>query len=209
MKKTLITLCLSLCCVVAFAQSFEGTIVYKNTFKSKMPAVSDQQFADMMGPTQTWSISGAAYRSDMNGQLVQWQLYVPADNKLYTKMANSADALWNDVAENKDEVLSAEVHPSNVEILGYKCEELVLTCKSGVQKYYFNKKLAIDAKLFTNHKFGNWYAMLAEAGAVPLKTVVDNPQFTIESIATEIKPAKLDKALFVLPAGVGTAKNPY
>ncbi|RWY57463.1 hypothetical protein [Mucilaginibacter gilvus] len=209
MKKTLITLCLSLCCVMAFAQSFEGTIVYKNSYKSKMPTVTDQQFTDMMGTTQTWSISGAAYRAELNGQLVQWQVYVPADNKLYTKMANSADALWNDAAENKDEVLSSELHKDVIEILGYKCDELVLNCKSGVQKYYFSKKLGIDARLFSNHKFGNWYAMLSEAGAVPLKTIVDSPQFTIESIATEIKPAKLDKALFVLPAGTTTSKNPY
>jgi hypothetical protein len=209
MKRIIITLCLSLCCVMAFAQSFTGTVVYSNTYKSKLPQVTDAQFADMMGTVQTWYTNGTTYRQDLNGQLLQWQLYVPAENKLYTKMANSTDAIWNDAAENKDEVLSSEINRGVVEILGYKCDELVLHCKSGVQKYYFTTKLPLDAGAYAKHEFGNWREYLSKAPGVALKVIVDSPQFTMESVATEVKPGTPDKALFVLPAGIGTVKSPY
>lgn len=78
-----------------------------------------------------------------------------------------------------------------------------------MQKYYFSSKLPIDEKLYTKHALGNWYAFTSKAKAVPLKIIVDSPQFSMESVATEVKPGKLDKNLFTLPAGVATQKSPY
>jgi len=95
------------------------------------------------------------------------------------------------------------------EVLGYKCDEVILTCKSGVQKYYFNSKLSVDTKLFVNHKFGNWFDYLSKSNSLPLKSVIETAQFTIESIATEVKPMKLDTKTFELPAEIKTDKSPY
>jgi hypothetical protein len=139
---------------------------------------------------------------------VLWQLYIN-DNKLYTKMANSEAVLWNDGATNDDQVISAEIHKDAATILDYKCDELVLTCKSGVHKYYFTSKLPVDTKLYANHQFGNWYAYLQKTNAVPLKMIIDNAQFTMESVATDVKSVKLDKVLFMLPANTKTTKSPY
>ena len=38
---------------------------------------------------------------------------------------------------------------------------------------------------------------------------IDNPQFILESVATEIKPMKLDDALFKLPPDAKLEKSPY
>jgi hypothetical protein len=209
MKQILITLLLSLCCLFTFAQSFEGKIVYQNTYKSKIPSLPDNKFTSMMGSVQNYYISGGDYKSEVNGTFLSWQLYINADNKLYTKMANSETILWNDGATNPDEIKSVELHKDAANILGYLCDELVLTCKSGLQKYYFTSKLPIDSKLYTNHLFGNWYAYLSKANAIPIKMVIDNAQFTIESVAIEVKPMHLDKVIFELPAGTKTAKSPY
>lgn len=124
-------------------------------------------------------------------------------------MANSETLLWNDGATNPDEILNAEINKDVTEILGYKCDELILTCKSGTQKYYFNTKISVDTKLFVNHKFGNWYDFLSKSNSLPLKSIIDNGQFTLESVATEIKEMKLNEAIFELPANVQTIKNPY
>ncbi|MCH5598642.1 hypothetical protein [Niabella ginsengisoli] len=124
-------------------------------------------------------------------------------------MANSETLLWNDGATNPDEILKAEVNKDVTEVLGYKCDELVLTCKSGTQKYYFNTKLSVDTKLFVNHKFGNWYDFVSKSNSLPLKSIVDNGQFTLESVATEVKEMKLDKTFFDLPADTKTMKSPY
>lgn len=209
MRQTLITFSLLLSFIFSFGQSFEGEIVYANTYKSKIPNVTDQQLSSMIGNIQNYYIKGGDYKSETNGSLVLWQLYINQDNKLYNKFSNSEILLWNDGAVNTDEVISSELHPDAAEILGYKCDELVLICKSGVQKYYFTSRLPVDSKLYTNHLFGNWYAYLSKTNAIPLKIVIDNAQFTVEGTATAVRPMKLDQAFFTLPAGVKTGKSPY
>jgi len=191
------------------AQPFEGKIVYHNTYKSKIASLSDVQLSSMMGPTIEYFIKGGNYRSNLNGSFAQWQLYINADNKLYNKFANTQDILWNDGAINNDEVLSSVLNKGVIEIAGYKCDELILTCKTGIQKYYFNSKLSVDPAVYANHKYGNWYEYLSKSKSIPLKSIVENAQFVMESVAIEVKPMKLDDKLFTLPDGAKTAKSPY
>lgn len=209
MTKTITFFLATLFAITSFGQTFEGKIVYKNSYKSKMSNVTDEQFTSMIGSIQEYFIKNGDYKSVANGSFFQWQLYVNTDNKLYSKMANSDTLLWNDGATNPDEILKTEVNKGVTEILGYKCDELILTCKSGTQKYYFNTKLSVDTKHFVNHKFGNWYEFLSKSNSLPLKLIVDNGQFTLESVATEVKETKLDKAFFDLPANSKTMKSPY
>ncbi|RVT99992.1 hypothetical protein EOD41_13585 [Mucilaginibacter limnophilus] len=209
MKRTLITLAFIIACIVTYAQSFEGYIVYKNSYKSKTDNLSDSMMTAMMGDTQKWYTKGGEYKSEINGTFMQWQIYNKADNKLYTKIATSNDALFNYADVNTDEIQNVQLNKGVTEVLGYKCDELILTCKSGIQKYYFSSKLPLDSKLFEKHKYGNWYEFLNRTNAVPLKIILDNPQLSLESVATEIKKVPLDKNLFVLPAGMNATINPY
>ncbi len=209
MKQTLLTLIFALTTFCVSAQYFEGNVVYQNTYKSKSPAIKDEQLNAMMGTRQDYYVKGGDYKSETNGQFMVWQLYVNKDNKLYSKLANSQAVLWNDGATNPDNVLGSELHKAAVKILGYVCDELVLNCKSGIQKYYFSAKLPVDSKLYTQHQFGNYYAYLQKARAVPLKIIIENAQFTMESTATEVKPMKLSQSMFMLPEGTQTAKSPY
>lgn len=195
--------------VSAIGQNFEGKVTYQNTFKSKLPNVTDEALTQMMGTSLEYNFKNGNYRSVSNGTFLQWQLYVHKDNKLYTKFSNSPSILWNDGAVNPDEVLKSELNKNVIDILGYKCDELVLTCKSGVQKYYFNSKLKIDPKLFEKHKFGNFYDYVSKSKALPLKIIVDNVQFTMESVAASVDEQTIDDGLFVLPADATLEKNPY
>jgi len=209
MTKTITFLLATLFAITSFGQTFEGKIVYKNNYKIKMPNMTDEQFTTMMGSTQEYFIKNGDYKSVANGSFFQWQLYINKDNKLYSKMSNSETLLWNDAATNPDEILKTEINKGVTEILGYKCDEIVLTCKSGIQKYYFNTKFSVDTNLFTNHKFGNWYDFLLKSNSLPLKSIIDNSQFTLESVATEVEEMKLDKTLFDLPTDSKTMKSPY
>jgi hypothetical protein len=209
MKQLFISIYLVLCGMVVSAQSFEGEIVYHNTYKSRTPTVPDKQYGDMMGTIQNYYIKGANYRSESNGSLIIWQLYINKDKKLYTNMAHSPAILWNDVNANTDGVVKSELHKSAATILGYTCDELVLHCKTSVQQYYFSSKLPVDSKLFTAHAFANWYYYLSKANAIPLKTVITNANFTMESVAAQVKPMKLDDGKFTLPGGAKTEKNMF
>jgi hypothetical protein len=192
-----------------YCQSFEGEIIYANTFKSKINNLTDQQLSAAVGSRQEYYIKKGDYKSVTNGSFPQWQLYINADNRLYNKISSSDTVLWNDASENADVVLSSQLNKGTTNILGYTCDELILTCKSGIQKYYFNSKLATDTKLYARHQYGNWYYYLSKANALPLKIIIDNVQFSMESVATEIKPLAIDAKFFQLPEGTKTAKSPY
>ncbi len=205
---TLVVICI-LVITNSFAQDFEGKIVYQNTCKSKIPNVTDQQFTLMMGATQEYFIKGENYKSSSNGTFLQWQIYVSKDARIYTKLSSSPTLLYNDVTVNPDEVLKAEVNKNAIKILGHMCDELVLTCKTGMQKYYFSNVAKVNPKLFENHKFGNWNEVISRTNSLPLKMIIDNPQFTIECIATDIKPMSLEDKLFELPPDSKIEKSPY
>jgi len=162
-----------------------------------------------MGSGQDYFIKGNKYKSVCNGTLLQWQLYDPKENKIYTKMSNNDAALWIDAGINPDTVVDITLNRNVTNILGYECDELILNCKSGTQKYYFSSKLPIDSKLFIPHKFGNWYSYVSKSNALPLKIEIDNAQFTMTSTAVEVKPQKLEVEYFQLPAGTKVDKSPY
>ena len=209
MKQTLITLSLLLSFTFSFGQSFEGEIVYSATYKSKISGLTDQQVSSMIGSAQNYYIRGGDYKAESNGTLAVWQLYINKDNKLYYKLSSSDTLAWKDATVNTDSVITSELHKGVTEILGYKCDELVLTCKNEIQKYYFTSKLRVDSKLYANHLIDNWYFYLSKTNAMPLKIVVDNAQFTMELTATDVKPMKLEQSFFTLPAGAKTAKSSY
>ncbi len=209
MKKIVFLILITLASTFVFSQNFEGKISYQNTYKSKLTNMTDQQFTDMLGSTQEYFIKNGDYKSVLNGKLMQWQIYNNAENKLYTKMSNSEKAIWNDASVQGDEILKMEVNKNTIEILGSICDVIILTCKSGIQKYYFSSKIAVDAKLFVNHKFGNWFDFISKSNALPLKIVVENAQFIMTSIANEVKSMQLNKNIFELPIGLITEKSPY
>ena len=204
-----IFLLLSFICIAGIAQNFEGKLKYQNTYKSKIPNVTDDALSQMMGSSLEYHFKDGNYRINTNGTVLQWQLYRLEDSRVYTKFSNSASILWNDVTTNPDEVLKTELNKNVVEVLGYKCDELILTCKSGVQKYYFNSKLKIDPNVFEKHKFGNLAEYASKSRALPLKIVIDNVQFTMESVAASVDEQKVDDGLFALPNNATLEKNPY
>jgi hypothetical protein len=191
------------------AQNFEGNIIYRSIFKSKLPNASDEQFALMLGTKQEYSVKEGNYKTVTNGTLLKWQIFLNKDNKIYTRMANSESLFWNDVSENSDEIVTSEIKKNVITILGYPCDELTITSKKAIGKYYFGNTAKVDASLFVNHKFGHWDEVTRKCNALPLKMIINNEQFVMESIATEILPMKLDDSIFSLPAGVKTEKSQF
>jgi len=194
--KLLITLLFSLCASITFAQSLEGKIVYKNTYKSKTPNATDAQWNAMMGTVQNYYIKGGNYKSVSDGKLMQWQIYRAAENKMYNKMVNSAQPMAVDASVNDDKVISSKVERNAAVILGYKCDKLTLNCTSGVQIYFFAPKLFIDKKLYSKHAYGNYYAYLSVANSAALKIIFDAPTFHMEGIATSVSREKVSDGIF-------------
>jgi hypothetical protein len=195
--------------VFATAQSFEGVAVYQNTYVSKLPQLTNEQLNAMMGTKQEYSMKGGNYKSVFNGSFVQSQLYRQADNKMYMKMGNDEALYWTDGATNKDEVVDFKILKNQEEILGVMCDALVVTSKTNKVTVYFNSKYKIDPTLFKGHAYGNWNFIIEKTKALPLKTLLENAQFSLTSIAQEVKPAKVSDETFALPAGVVTKPSPF
>ena len=209
MKKFLSIIAFSIATLSLSAQNFEGKVTYQNTYTSKIPGVSDKSLGEKMGTLQEYYIRGGDYKSVINGTFLQWQLYINRDNKLYNKIGGSETIFWYDGTKYDDSLLKVHLNKNFTTILGYKCDELTLTCKKSIQKYYFSPSLGVDTKLYVNHKFGNWYDYLKWANAVPLKIIVQYKDFDMTCIATEVKPVKLTEKDFQLPANAKTAKSPF
>src|ERR1019366_690921 len=188
---------------------FEGKILYDNTYKSKNMLMPSSLWNSMMGSKGEYFIKGGDYKLISNGSLNKWQLYVNKNNKIYSKVSSSSAIYFNDGEIQVDEVFKVELNKNVIEVLGYQCDEVILTCKSGEQKFYFNSEFAVDTKLFEKHKFVNWNDYLKQDHALPLKRTVNTNYFTMECIATEVTPMKLEDSLFELPADVEFKKNPY
>lgn len=56
MKKVITIIFAALTTMTVFGQSFEGKIIYSNSYKSKNPKMTDQQWTSMMGSTQEYLI---------------------------------------------------------------------------------------------------------------------------------------------------------
>lgn len=210
MKNIFIAAFILLTSLTVFGQTpFEGKIVYQNTFKTKNSQIKDEQWLAMFGSTQEFYAKGSNYKSVSNGTLLLWQIYSAKENKIYTKMGNSPSIYWNDAGVNTDTILKFELKKAAAVILGYTCDELTLTCKSGIQKYYFNSKLSVDPKLYAAHTYGNFAYYLSKSKSWPLKSYIETDQFILTSTATEVKAMVVDINIFKLPAGVKIEKSPF
>jgi hypothetical protein len=163
----------------------------------------------MLGSVHNYYYRGGDYKMVTNGLYAQWQLYINKDNKLYNKMASSDTVFWNDASFHDDEVLSTQFNKNVVTIQGYLCNELVLTCRSGVHKYYYNADIAVDSRLFVKHRFGNYYNVVSRIHALPLKMIIEERDFSMESTATKIEAKKIKPTFFTLPANTKTAVSVY
>lgn len=209
MPRFLIAIVSLLVSLSSSSQSFEGRITYTNSYQSKMTNVSDEQLSQMMGSEQDFYIKGGKYKSIVNGTSLEYLLYLPEANKLYTKMPGSDVLLWGDASKNSDEIISTVVNKNADTILGFVCDEVILTCKSGVQKYYYHSTFSVDAVLYTAHKAANWAAFLSVAKALPLKMILENEQFVFESTAIRYKQEPIADTVFILPADAKMMESPY
>lgn len=192
----------------SFSQSFEGKITYQNTYTSNTPDATSEQFNYIMGTTQEYYIKGNQYKSVTDGMLSQWQLYVPSENRLYSKLTVSDTLLWSDCSNNLNEAVSYELEKDQAEILGYNCDALVVGTKMGKATYYFSNRIKVDPKLYEDHKYGNWTLLTGQTRSLPLKIEMETPRFNLINVAIEVKEMELEDNFFNLP-DAPSMKSPH
>jgi hypothetical protein len=185
---------------ITYGQNFEGEVIYANTFTSKMPGISDNKLASIIGSKQEYYIKNERYKSVTDG-MITFQLYDKITNRVYNKANNSDTLYWFSATINTDEVMEYEIKNNQAEILGKPCSALVAKTKTGVTTYYYNNEYKVDSAAYKEHNYGNWAFFVLKTGALPLKTVIENDQFRMESTAVEVKPIKLQDNFFEIKSG--------
>ena len=181
-----------------FAQSFEGKIMYSNSYQSKVPNYPSEQLNNLMGTQQAYAIKGNNYKSAFNGAFIKLQMYRGDENKSYSLTGKSDTLYWEDYGQNTDKAISYEIKQNQDTILNVPCDLIIVQAENSKTYFYYNSKYAVNPELFTKHNYGNWYYIISKTNALPLKTIHETDQFIVTSFATEITTMHLEDNVFEL-----------
>jgi hypothetical protein len=180
------------------AQYFEGKVVYRNIVTSKTPGLSDSTLGAMIGNEETYYIKGGFYQSTTNGAGFSMQQYDHRSNRLYFKKPDVDTVYWLDAGKSSEKPISYETREEAETVLGKRCDALVVQTETGTAVFYYSSRYRIDAAMFQKHLYGGWAFYVSKAGCLPLKTVIDNDKFHLESTATEVFPLELKDSFFMI-----------
>lgn len=195
-KNNLLPLLLIFISLCSKAQTFEGKIVYRNNYQSKLANLKSEQLNAMMGTKQDYYIKGSSYKSLFNGAFTKMQIYKGSENKSYTLTGKNDTLYFEDYSTNKDEAIKYELQKNKDTVMGIPCDLLIVETKKSKTYFYYNNQYNINPELFKQHTYGNWYYSISKTKALPLKTVYETEQFILTSTVIEIKNQKLESNFF-------------
>lgn len=190
--------------ITTFAQNFEGKVTYQNSYQSKDKYTKALDLSNQFGSQLTCYFKGSNYKIVSNGAAQSWQLYRGSDNKIFEKWLGNETISYNEGSFRNDKLLNVQLNKQAATILGQKCDELVLTSKTGTQKYYYSLAYKLDGAAFSAHDFNNWNEYIKKANAVPLKIVIENNRYINTKTAIQVTPQRINASEFELPAGAKT-----
>lgn len=188
------------------SQSFEGMIVYENSYKSKVDSISDENLMSMYGLNLSQFINkDGDYVGLYRGNYLGLQLFLKKENRLYTQLNTTEIVYYQDSRISNDSILSYNIILNADTVYGYLCNMLELETVLGEKRqyYYSPNKFWIDASLYDDHKLGNYAFIISKIHSLPLKIVVNNSVFTITSTVNNIVEGEIKKkSIFTVPEGV-------
>lgn len=196
MRKGFILAIFCLAGLCSQAQYFTGKVIYRNVVKSKTPGLSDSALEALIGNEETYYIKSGFYQSITNGAGFSMQQYDHRTNRLYFKKPDVDTLYWLDAGKSSDKVLSYDTREEAEVILGKTCDALVVETTTGTTILYYSSRYRVDAAMFSRHAYGGWAFFVGKTGCLPLKTVIDNDRFHLESTATEVLELELKDSFF-------------
>jgi len=166
---------------------FSGKIMYKYKFYDANSGNDiTEKMTSIHGKEQHYFIHSDSYKSfDDKGNF--GQLYIGQNNKYYYRSPDSDEIMMMDASVNFSKIVSISHTDMKEEILGKICKQLIIKTDSDKTVYFYSDEITVDPLKFTGHKLGDWSEFLkASNGALPLKYIVENKDYTWVSTAIEI-----------------------
>jgi len=206
LKPLLFLLAFIINCLPAFGQTstFTGLIIYDYQFQNPVTGEDiSEQLAQFLGKEQHYLINDHSYKSyDESGNL--GQLYNSKTNKYYFVNHGDGQLMELDAANSSSENVSVHHLDETETILGMQCKKLIVKTESSETTYWYSSQIKVNHTVYENHNFGEWAAyMNASGGALPLKYVVKNQNYTWTSTARELKEMEFTEDDFDLEKIVG------
>jgi hypothetical protein len=195
MRKIFI-LFINLIALNCFSQQFEGKITFQNSYQSKEGYTPNEYLTQLFGNNHIVEIKNENYKLSGNGKLLQYQIFLAIENKLYTKLAAGETLGVKDLKKAEEKVKNVEVNRKSTEILTKTCDEFIVICKNSTQRYFIDSSLNISPEIFTTKNFNYQLAFLLKNKIIPLKMIVEDNIGICESTAIEIKEEKIDESTF-------------
>lgn len=200
LKTILLTLIFGFLGQVA-AQNFEGRIRYQNTCQSSDPNFK-KEYCDLITDSiQDYYFKKGNYKYQSIG-VEAWTLYLKKQNTIYAKTQKSKTVSAHKAnRQTEPETGEIQINRNVITILGYSCDELILTNQNTIQKYYFHPRTYINPKYLKKHKYGKVNQILKITRAIPLKTIwiLKDQNIELISQAIEIENLEVNDSLFTIP----------
>lgn len=195
-------LSLALFWTLLFGSSFEGEIVYLNTYELDNKRLSVDSLRGILGDTVILVMKQGNYKLTTNGSKRITSIYEGEGNVWYVYQ-NRFDTILavGGLAQTMDSIVFDGPRNTTESILGYSCRSLVMTWKSGRNTYYFNDRFAIDPSLFVGHNIDGWNLYCQRSKAVPLMTKYEKKGYTRIQKAILIKERIVSDEELKIPQG--------
>ena len=193
--KTTFFILISIILTPCFGQQFEGKIIYQNSYKSKSETPSEY-LNQLFGKTHTYQIKNGNYKLESDGKLLQWQIYIMQEDKLFSKLAASKKVGIKDLSKEFDKVKNVKVKRQFTVILNHTCDEFIVRCKNSTQKYYMDSSLTVSPEVFKTSTFNHRFSFLSKNQIFPLKMIIEDETSICESTEVEMKAEKIDESIF-------------
>ncbi len=182
---------------------FVGKIVYEYSFTDLEGEDITEKLAPYYGREQHYYVDLKNYKAyDENNNWVQ--LYHGDTNSYFYFSKDKTAQKFNASMSTAQKIVVTRLDKKE-KVCGYDCEVIQIETENTTVVYYFNPSIKVDAKVYANHKIGEWHKyMETTEGALPLKFVMTNPKngFVWTSVATEVSRQALSAGHFKFPDDV-------
>jgi hypothetical protein len=187
--------------VLAYSQDFEGKITFRMYYTPRDGAVVDTaSLQKLIGSKSVCLMKKGAYMQTTDSEILNWQLYLPGENRLYFTDKATPDQLFY---YRGDKTPAAEFTYEIVEnaeiILGHVCNLLKYKSDSSEIHYYYAKDLRLNPKYFKDFSLTNKNKITQIMQSVFLRNEYYTPDFIAVMEAVEIQEMKIPDSTMSKP----------
>ncbi|MCG8319985.1 MAG: hypothetical protein MI921_10820 [Cytophagales bacterium] len=166
---------------------FEGKITYDHSYEP-------DSLAGYLGSESIFYYKAGNYKQVFNGEKVKESTYNRKDNSIYSFIGE--DTVITSCDQKSEIIKDYDIFEDAAEILGEKCDLLVLRTNSRLAYYYFSNKYSINPAALENHKYSSLSFVYSKTKSLPLKIINQYSNFKVTMTAVKIEKKQISEDFF-------------